>query len=249
MNQFRYFLQLAYKGTNYCGWQIQPNGISVQEKLNEAVRVVFKQHDLETVGCGRTDTGVHASDFFAHFDLDHPIKDTEKATYQLNALLPHDISIARIITVASNAHSRFDATKREYKYYIHFNKNPFIRETSVYQHLIPDMELMNQATDLLLQVSDFTSFAKLHGDSKTNICQLYNARWERTDTGMCFTVCANRFLRNMVRAMVGTLLMVGNRKIDLEEFKGIIDAKSRTSAGMSVAAHGLFLTRVEYPYL
>ncbi len=249
MSQFRYFLQLAYKGTHYCGWQVQPNGISVQEKLNDALRIVLKSPGLETLGCGRTDTGVHASDFYAHFDLDDQINEAGKLVYQINALLPKDISVYRLIPVAADAHTRFDASRREYKYFIHFRKDPFVQETSVYQHIQPDIDLMNQAAAMLLTVTDFTSFAKLHGDSKTNICELYYASWEKTDIGICFTICANRFVRNMVRAVVGTLLMVGQGKISLKQFNDIINSMDRSNAGMSVPAHGLFLTRVEYPYL
>ena len=249
LSHFRYFLQLAYKGTQYCGWQVQPNGVSVQEKLNGALQTVLKNKGLETIGCGRTDTGVHASEFFVHFDHFEPIEDQHRFVYKVNALLPKDIAANKLIAVAQDAHTRFDATKREYKYFIHFNKDPFIQETSVYQHLVPDLDLMNEAATWLLSVTDFTSFAKLHADSKTNICRLYHAQWEKTGTGICFTICANRFLRNMVRAIVGTLLMVGQKKISLAEFKNIVDSKSRSNAGMSVAAHGLFLTRVEYPYL
>ncbi len=240
---------MAYKGTQYCGWQVQLNAVSVQEKLNTALGLILKQPLQETIGCGRTDTGVHAAQFYAHFDTDQTITDTEKFLYRLNALLPKDISVFRLISVNPNAHTRFDATKREYKYHIHFQKNPFIQETSVYQHLVPDMALMNQAAALLLDISDFTSFAKLHGDSHTNICKVFTANWTKTETGMTFTISANRFLRNMVRAVVGTLLMVGHRKISVQEFSAIVASKNRCNAGMSVAAHGLFLTQVEYPYI
>ncbi len=249
MSSFRYFIKLSYKGTAYCGWQIQPNAITVQEMLNKALRTLLRQPDLETLGCGRTDTGVHASMFYAHFDSEKEIKNDDTFIYKVNALLPHDIAVQQLCPVENTAHTRFDAVKREYKYYIHFAKNPFLQDLSVYQHHIPDAELMNKAASKLLQVEDFTSFAKLHGDSATNICDVSHAEWTKTETGLCFTISANRFLRNMVRAVVGTLLLVGNKKISLEEFDLIINDHNRSSAGMSAPAHGLFLTRVEYPYI
>ncbi len=250
MGANRYFLRLSYKGTAYCGWQLQPNGVAVQEMLNKALATLLRQSDLETIGCGRTDAGVHASQFYAHFDAISPIKEKEDIfIYKVNSLLPKDIAVSRLIKVEETAHTRFDATQREYKYYLHFQKNPFLQETSVYLPQKPDMHIMNTAASLLLKVSDFTSFAKLHGDSATNICSVTKAEWTETETGMCFTISANRFLRNMVRAVVGTLLMVGNRKITLQEFDLIIKDHNRNSAGMSVPAHGLFLTGVQYPYI
>lgn len=250
MSVSRYFIQLSYKGTKYCGWQVQPNGLTVQEVLNTALSTILRQVGLETIGCGRTDAGVHASQFYAHFDAKEPIKtDMEKFLYQVNSLLPNDIAVGQLIPVDVNAHTRFDAVRREYKYYLHFRKNPFLQETSVYQSTVPNLELMNVAAHKLLSVSDFTSFAKLHGDSATNICTVDKAEWTYTESGMCFTISANRFLRNMVRAIVGTLLLVGNKKISLEEFSEIITDHNRSSAGMSVPAQGLFLTRVDYPYI
>lgn len=249
MEHFRYFLRLSYKGTQYCGWQVQPNAMTVQEKLNVALQTLLRKPDLETIGCGRTDTGVHASMFFAHFDADHGIDDSALFVRKLNAILPKDIAIQQLLPVHSDAHTRFDAVLREYKYYIHFHKNPFNQELSVFHHPIPDLDKMNEAAALLLDVSDFTSFAKLHGDSNTNICKVFHAQWERIENGMVFTISANRFLRNMVRAVVGTLLPVGTGKMELEEFKQIIKSQNRSNAGMSVDAHGLFLTRIDYPYI
>ncbi|MES2630046.1 MAG: tRNA pseudouridine(38-40) synthase TruA [Bacteroidota bacterium] len=250
MSGFRYFIELSYKGTAYCGWQVQPNAVAVQEVLNKALSTLLRSPGLETVGCGRTDAGVHATLFYAHFDLDHKVKEKEEIfIYKINSLLPEDVAVSRLIPLHPEAHARFDATRREYKYYIHFKKDPFSKETSVYQAKVPDMELMNKAAATLLNVSDFTSFAKLHADAKTNICKVTHARWEQTEKGMCFTISADRFLRNMVRAIVGTLLLVGNRKITLDQFRDIIIQQDRGSAGMSAPAQGLFLTGIEYPYL
>lgn len=249
MSKYRYFIQISYKGTAYCGWQIQPNAITVQEVLNKALGTLLRNPTIETLGCGRTDTGVHATKFYVHFDAEKILLEEGEFIYKVNALLPKDVAVSALIKVDEGSHSRFDATRREYEYHIHFKKDPFKQEASVYLPKKPDMDLMNEAASLLLKVSDFTSFAKLHGDALTNICNVDHAAWTSGKDSMCFTISANRFLRNMVRAVVGTLLMVGDKKISIEEFKQIIEDHNRSSAGMSVPAHGLYLTNVEYPYI
>lgn len=242
----RYFVQLSYKGTNYHGWQVQPNAITVQEVLNKAFSTILRKQ-IDLTGCGRTDTGVHASFFVAHFDVENEITNTEKLKFSLNNFLPFDIAIQKIYRVADDLHARFSALSREYRYYISTQKNPFSRESAYYFHRPLNVNLMNEAAKLLFNYKDFTSFSKLHTDVKTNNCTILHAKWEKSDNKLVFTVKADRFLRNMVRAIVGTLLEVGLEKISLQEFKSIIESKNRSKAGVSVPAQGLFLTKVEYP--
>jgi len=242
----RYFIELAYKGTNFHGWQVQPNAVSVQECLEKALSVITRE-TIEVTGAGRTDTGVHASYFVAHFDskklnLDHP-----DFTHKLNSFLNHDLVIFGISKVHADAHARFDAISRTYQYHLNLRKDPFSLETSWHFFNQPDLGKMNEACRILFEYTDFTSFSKLHTDVKTNNCKIYQAEWTQEGTNIVFTVKADRFLRNMVRALVGTILEVGIGKIDLAEFRQIIGQKDRGAAGLSVPAHGLFLTDVEYP--
>ena len=246
----RYFIELAYKGTNFHGWQIQPNAVSVQEILERALSVITREA-IAVIGAGRTDTGVHASYFVAHFDssklnLDHP-----DWVYKLNSFLGLDVAVFCITKVDAEAHARFDAASRTYQYRLNLIKDPFSIETSWYFFRQPDLLKMNEASKILFEYTDFTSFSKLHTDVKTNNCIIYLAEWSRlgsqTGSDVVFTIKADRFLRNMVRALVGTILEIGIGKIDLDAFRKIIEQKDRGAAGLSVPAHGLFLTDIEYP--
>ncbi len=243
----RYFVQLSYKGTNYHGWQIQPNALTVQEVLTKAFSTILKE-ELEITGAGRTDSGVHSSFFVAHFDSSKKGLDKDlKLVFKLNSFLPKDIALFRIVKVNNEAHARFDATDRTYRYYIHQRKDVFINSTSWYLPVDLDVELMNKAARVLLNYDDFTSFCKLNTDVKTNICKVTEARWSKDDYRLIFTIKADRFLRNMVRAIVGTLVDVGKENLTLEEFKQVIENKNRDDAGVSVPAHGLFLEDIKYP--
>lgn len=243
---FRYFIYLSFDGTNYHGWQIQPNGASVQETLMKALST-FLRREIEVVGAGRTDAGVHARLMVAHFDFDTEL-DGEVVTDKLNRLLPPDIAVYGVRRVKPEAHARFDATSRTYKYYIHTRKDPFCRGYSwrIFQPL--DFERMNEAAQTLFDYTDFTSFSKLHTDVKTNNCRIMLARWEQMGDGeWVFTIRADRFLRNMVRAVVGTLVEVGRGKLTVDGFRRVIEEKNRCSAGTSVPGHALYLTDVSYP--
>jgi tRNA pseudouridine38-40 synthase len=244
--QNRYFIQLSYKGTNYHGWQTQPNAISVQEVLEKTLSTVLRE-TVEVVGAGRTDTGVHASFFVIHFEVNQQLSNFENLIYKLNSLLPFDIAIQKIWSVDNDLHARFSAISRTYKYYISTKKNPFRTETS-FKYLLPlDIDKMNDAARILAEYNDFTSFSRLHTDVKTNNCTILWAEWEVVETQLIFTIKADRFLRNMVRAIVGTLLEVGKGKLSLNDFRKIIEAKDRATAGASAPAKGLFLVDVEYP--
>jgi tRNA pseudouridine38-40 synthase len=242
----RYFIELAYKGTNFHGWQIQPNAVSVQECLEKALSLITREA-IAVTGAGRTDTGVHANYFVAHFNssktnLDHP-----DWVHKLNSFLGKDVAVYCISKVNSEAHARFDATSRTYQYHLNLIKNPFSIETSWYFYRQPNLLKMNEASRLLFEYTDFTSFSKLHTDVKTNNCIVYHAEWTQLGSDVVFTVKADRFLRNMVRALVGTILEIGIGKLDLDAFRKIIEQKDRGAAGLSVPAHGLFLTDIEYP--
>ena len=242
----RYFIELAYKGTNFHGWQVQPNAMSVQASLEKALSVITRE-PISVTGAGRTDTGVHASYFVAHFDSEKNELDHPDFLYKLNSFLNKDIVIFTISKVGSEAHARFDAISRTYQYHLNLKKDPFVLETSWQISGQPDLQLMNEANQILFEYADFTSFSKLHTDVKTNNCKIYLAEWTQHGSNLVFTVKADRFLRNMVRALVGTLLEVGQGKIDLSGFRQIIEQKDRGAAGLSVPAHGLFLTDIEYP--
>ncbi len=244
----RYFVQIAYNGKDFHGWQVQPNANTVQAEINKALTTYFNSGAIHCIGCGRTDTGVHASDFYLHFDLDKQI-DLKESTYRLNRILPRSIAVKRIIEVENNAHTRFDATSRTYQYFIHTKKDPFANEGSLYFGYPLNLEKMNEACKLLFNYSDFTSFSKLHTDAKTNICQLMHAKWRKEGDKLIFTIQADRFLRNMVRAIVGTLLDIGQEKIPVQEISKIIEDKDRGRAGKSVDGKGLYLSKVEYDYI
>lgn len=239
---------MAYKGTHFHGWQRQPNGFSVQEAIEKALHILLKQA-IETIGCGRTDTGVHAAEYYLHFDVQEPITDTSFLK-SLNALCGKDIAIYELIEVTPEAHARFDATERTYYYHVHFVKNPFLEESSNFLSFKPSFDLMNKAAASLLQHRDFGSFCKAGAQSATTLCKVSAAEWICiNEQQWYFKITADRFLRNMVRAIVGTLLDVGYRKLKLAEFEQIIQDQNRSSAGMSVPAKGLFLQQIKYPYL
>ena len=241
----RYFLQLSYKGTRYFGWQRQPNAISVQEVVEKTLSTILRE-DIAVVGAGRTDTGVHASFYVLHIDVLNEISEPEKLLYHLNRFLPDDIAIQKIKKVNSDFHARFSAASRTYKYFICTEKNPFQTETC-YQFTVPlDLQKMEEAAKILFEYTDFTSFSKLHTDVKTNNCKIFQAEWIKTGEMLVFTIKADRFLRNMVRAIVGTLLEVGKGKITVDDFRNIIEMKNRGAAGTSVPPQGLFLVDIEY---
>jgi tRNA pseudouridine38-40 synthase len=243
----RYFIKLAYNGTNYHGWQVQPNASSVQETLNNALSVILNS-EINIMGAGRTDTGVHAKEMFAHFDYD-PTLEVDSTLHKLNSYLPKDIAIYDIIPVHEDAHARFDAKKRTYQYHISSVKNVFSQEESWYYHQNLDVGLMNQAAKILLNHTDFQCFSKVNTDVNTFNCTIYEAYWKQENNQLIFTISADRFLRNMVRAIVGTLVNIGLHKITLSYFNSIIENKNRNEAGFSVPAQGLFLTKIEYDYL
>lgn len=244
----RYFLELAYDGTRYHGWQVQPNAISVQQKLNEALAILLRQ-PIETTGAGRTDTGVHARQLYVHFDKEKLEIEHSKFETSLNALLPHDIAVKRMIPVHADAHARFDATQRSYEYHIHFHKNPFKHNYSWLVKGEVDVEAMNRAAVIMMEYTDFSCFSKSNTQVFTNNCKIVRAEWVRNNDGLVFHISADRFLRNMVRAIVGTCMMVGRKEIEPEGIRTIIESKNRSNAGTSVPACGLYLTEVKYPYL
>jgi tRNA pseudouridine38-40 synthase len=242
----RYFIEFSYNGKNYFGYQIQPKDISVQEELEKALSTILRE-PIKTVGAGRTDTGVHARKMFAHFETEQFLSD--QLTHKMNSFLPSDISIKRIFPVKDDFHARFDATFRTYEYYISLEKNPFTEDSAwqLWRRNI-DVNIMNEACKILFEYEDFTSFAKLHTDNKTNLCKIYKAEWEQNGSELKFTVSANRFLRNMVRAIVGTMVEVGSGKIQPNDIRKVIENKNRNSAGTSAPAHGLFLVDVGYEF-
>lgn len=242
----RYFAELSYKGTAYCGWQRQPNARSVQQTIEEALTTILRE-SIEVVGAGRTDTGVHAAFYVAHFDTSRKIDNPESVVYHLNALLPEDVAFRSIYPVADDAHARFDATEREYRYYIQRHKDPFTRATTWQLSAPLDIEAMNRAAHTLLTTDDFTTFAKLGSNNTTNICHITRAEWVEIECGMIvFIFRANRFLRNMVRAVVGTLVDVGRGKITPEQFEEIVASRDLSRSSSSAPASGLFLTDVKY---
>lgn len=242
----RYFLYVAYNGENYCGWQIQPNGLSVQEVIEKAL-TTFLREPISVVGAGRTDAGVHARMMAAHFDCQIADLDLKLLASKLNSILPKDIAIHKVVEVRADAHARFDATSRIYKYYITTAKDPFLHRLKYRVMGALDIEAMNTCADVLFEYKDFTSFSKLHTDVKTNDCQIAYARWERDGDDYVFTIQADRFLRNMVRAIVGTLLEAGRGRLDADGMRRIIETKDRGVAGASVPGHALFLEDVQYP--
>lgn len=245
----RYFIYLSFKGTHYHGWQVQPGSITVQEVLNESLSKLLRE-DIYCIGAGRTDTGVHAPCFYAHFDTQHSdLENDKKTVYKLNCILPKDIAAHEIIAVDPDAHARFDAISRTYLYRISRVKNPFTTEFAMSYTKFLDVDMMNQAAEILKEYTDFTSFSKLHTDVKTNNCKVIQAEWRVQGTELQFTISADRFLRNMVRSIVGTLMDVGLGKITPNAIHAIIDKKNRSEAGTSVDACGLHLIKIEYPYI
>lgn len=241
----RYFIYLSYKGTAYHGWQTQPNGISVQEVLCKALSTVLRT-DIEIVGAGRTDTGVHAKLMVAHFDFEGELPKLTSFASKLNSILPKDIAVSKIIEVKADAHARFNATSRKYEYHLVTQKNVFKTEYAARFNENLNFELMNEAAATLMDYRDFTSFSKLHTDAKTNNCVIMHAQWTANDGEWIFTIQADRFLRNMVRAIVGTLLEVGRGKMTIEQFREVIEIKNRCKAGTSVPAQGLYLIDIQY---
>ncbi len=245
MTKQRHFIHLAYNGANYAGWQIQPNANSVQEMLNKALSTLLREA-VYVVGAGRTDTGVHARQMFAHVDCEAAFNPAELA-FRLNRFLPPDIAIKEIFAVADDAHARFSATSRSYNYYISPTKNPFATDLAwLVEHPL-DVQKMNEAATLLLGEKDFGAFSKSNTQTKTNICNVTEAKWITEGDFLVLHISANRFLRNMVRAIVGSLVNVGQNKTTVAGFQDIITAKNRTLAGESAPAHGLYLTHVAYP--
>ena len=242
----RYFIYLAYNGKSYCGWQIQPNGTTVQETLEQALGVLLQQ-PVTVTGAGRTDAGVHARLMVAHADLPIAPEDTPDLVARLNGILPKDIAIDRIAPVNPDAHARFDALSRTYQYFLTDKKNPFQYELVYRVKQLPDINRMNEAARILFDYNDFTSFSKLHTDVKTNHCRIMRAEWTMQNDCMVFTIQADRFLRNMVRSIVGTLLDVGKNKLSMDDFRRIIESKNRCCAGSSAPAQALFLAEIEYP--
>ncbi len=253
----RYFIELAYKGTNYHGWQYQPGVVSVQETINKSLSILLKTN-IDIVGAGRTDTGVHAKQMFAHFDSEVELKENQ-LIQKLNSFLPNDIAVNALIKVTDEAHARFDATKRTYQYHIHTAKDVFEKEGSYFFQTPLDIKKMNAACKILFKHSDFECFSKVNTDVKTFNCVIFEANWKLIKTQksqgnkgvnkLVFTISADRFLRNMVRAIVGTMLNIGAGKINIEDFERIIESKDRSQAGFSVPAHALYLTKIDYEYL
>lgn len=241
----RYFIEFSYHGKNYFGYQIQPNEISVQEELEKALSTLLRE-PIKTTGAGRTDTGVHARQMFAHFDTEVTLP--PDLTHRLNSFLPPDISVKRIFGVQDDFHARFNATFRTYEYYIALDKDPFSQDAAwqLWRRKL-DVSKMNEACRILFEYEDFTSFAKLHTDNKTNNCKIYKAVWEQQGSTLKLTISADRFVRNMVRAIVGTMVEIGAGKITLDDFRNIIESKNRNLAGTSAPPQGLFLVKVGYP--
>lgn len=243
----RYFLEIAYRGTSYVGWQVQPNGISVQQKIDEALSTILRD-DIHCIGCGRTDAGVHASQFFLHFDTQVTLP--ENFSLRLNQFLPAGIAVKRHIPVHEKAHARFDATMRAYEYTFTFQKNPFGNDLMVYRHFKDlDFELMQQACAIIKKYNDFASFCKSNQGSKTTIVNIVDCYWKDDGERKVLYISADRFLRGMVRLIVGAMIQIGKHKMTLEEFDAGIKNKERFKYALSAPAHGLFLIRVDYPYI
>ena len=243
----RYFIHLAYNGSSFHGWQVQPNATTVQAVLENAFSHLLGK-TIGITGCGRTDTGVHAADFYAHFDCERLMTevDLKQLAFKINSFVGEDIRIFRIFAVATDLHARFSATARTYQYHVSNVKQPFGKDFCHRVFYNPDIEMMNKAADILFEYTDFTSFSKLHTQTATNNCTILYARWDMVGEEYVFTISANRFLRNMVRAITGTLLEVGRGKLSLDDFRKVIESKNRCNAGTSLPAKALFLTKVEY---
>ncbi len=244
----RYFVYLSYDGTAYHGWQVQPNGSSVQGELQRCLSILLRQ-DASVTGAGRTDAGVHARRMVAHFDVEEEI-DCEQLAYRLNKMLPSDIAVDSVKRVSDDMHARFSAQSRTYHYLVSMKKRPLWRNYSWQLYGEVDFQKMNEAASMLLGTHDFTSFSKVDTDTKTKVCTVTEACWQEMEPGIwCFSITANRFLRNMVRAIVGTLLEVGRGKMTLAQFVKVIELKNRCEAGESVPGHALFLADIKYPCL
>ncbi|MBU0763659.1 MAG: tRNA pseudouridine(38-40) synthase TruA [Bacteroidetes bacterium] len=243
---FRYFVRLSFKGTEYHGWQTQGNAVSVQQTLCEKFTIFLKEK-IAITGAGRTDTGVHARNYIAHFDSVKNEIDSDDFVFRINRFLPDDIVIHEIVKVPADAHSRFDAVSRTYKYFLNRVKDPFRKDISYYYSGPLDINAMNMAADILSEYNDFSSFSKAGSDTKNNLCSIKEANWTDEGDMFVFTITADRFLRNMVRAITGSLLEVGSKKIEPENIRTIVKSKNRSDAGTSVPAHGLFLVKIEYP--
>jgi len=249
----RFFITLSYNGARYHGWQIQPNGPSVQEKLQWALSTLLRE-EIQVTGAGRTDAGVHARMMVAHFDFDGVWEegsgaslDCKQLAYKLNRLLPQDIAVQRVEPVGDEMHARFSALSRTYYYFIHTEKDPFLRTTSCELHYPLDFDRMNEAAAILMEYEDFGAFCKAHADVKTTLCHVTVARWHQTSpSSWYFEITANRFVRNMVRAVVGTLIDVGRGRLSIDDFRKVIEGKRRTEAGESMPAHALFLVDITY---
>ena len=241
----RYFITMSYDGTRFHGWQVQPNGTSVQGELQKALSLLLRE-DIQVTGAGRTDAGVHARMMVAHFDTSQEI-DGQQLVYKLNRLLPRDVAVQRLQQVADDLHARFSATSRTYYYYLHTRKDPFLRHYSCELHYPLDFSTMNEAAHMLLSYTDFGAFCKSHADVKTTLCRVTWAVWTELQPGVWrFEITANRFLRNMVRAVVGTLIEVGRGRMTTDDFRKVIEGKRRTEAGESMPANALFLVSIEY---
>jgi len=241
----RYFLELAYNGKNYHGWQLQPNAITVQEVVEKALSTLLREV-VKVVGCGRTDTGVHAKQYFLHFDVEVAI-DEFSLIRKLNSFLPDDVAIHNLFQVAGDAHARFHAISRTYEYWITLNKNPFLTDTAYQVNRALDVDLLNEASAILLDHTDFKCFSRSNTDVKTYNCKITQASWQKRDNMLIFTITADRFLRNMVRAIVGTLLPIGLAEKDVSSLVAVIESRDRQQAGASVPGHALYLSKIEYP--
>lgn len=242
-------MELSYDGTNYHGWQRQPNGNTVQEEIEAALRKLLRQDRVVTVGCGRTDAGVHARKFYLHFNAQKEIPSIEEVFFKLNMMLPWDIGVHAIFPIHDKAHARFDATERSYEYHLHQTRDPFIHRFSNYYPWELDIEAMNEACRKMLNYNDFAAFCKSNGGQRTTICDLRRAEWIKNGDRLVFHITADRFLRNMVRAVVGTLVEVGRGKMTPDQFAEVVETGNRKKAGESFEACGLHLTQIKYPYI
>ncbi len=243
----RYFMHISYDGTEYHGWQRQLTGNTVQEEIEAALRKLLRQERIISVGCGRTDAGVHARNFFLHFNAEKPIENIEEIFFKLNMMLPKDIGLFDLWLVDNLAHARFDAIERSYEYHMHQVRDPFVQRYSTFFPWKLDVDKMNQAAAILLEYKDFAAFCKTGGGNKTTLCDLRRAEWIRKGNKLVFHITSDRFLRNMVRSVVGTLVAVGRNKMNLEEFKKVIESGDRNEAGDSMTGRGLHLTEIFYP--
>jgi len=243
----RYFIELSFKGTRFHGWQLQSNALTVQQLIEDALSLLLKER-VQITGAGRTDAGVHALYYVAHFDAsDEKLEEKADVLYHLNSILPPDVRVHSLVSVPATAHARYDAIKRCYEYHVCLQRNPFLADYACFFPYHVDVQKMNEGAQLIRQANDFTSFAKLHSSAKTNQCKVYKAVWQRYGDRLVFMIEADRFLRNMVRAIAGTLLDVGRGKISLSRLQEIIEGKNRSLAGNSLPPQGLFLTDVVYP--